>query len=72
MRNPQQPPATPPAPTTSVVFRATIPPKAAAIDVHGQEGARLTLDVSDADLPAFLPVVLLRGKVLRVTLEVET
>lgn len=52
-----------------VSFRATIPVKAAAIDIHGDTGARLTLEVSDADMGDFLPVVLLRGKRLRVTVE---
>ena len=56
-----------PAPRT-VTFRATIPSKAAAIDVHGDTGARLTLEVADLDMGDFLPVVLLRGKRLRVTI----
>ena len=55
--------------TTTVTFRATIPHKAAAIDVHGDEGARLTLDIADVDLAQFLPVVMLRNKRLRVTVE---
>jgi len=59
------------ATSRKVTFRATIPPKSAAIDVHGEAGARLVLDVSDSDLADFLPVVMLRNKVLRVTLEVQ-
>ena len=51
-----------------MTFRAIIPHKAAAIDVHGDEGARLTLDISDADLADFLPVVTLRNMQLVVTL----
>ena len=55
-------------PTThSVTFRATIPVKAAAIDIHGETGARLTLEIADSDMGDFLPIVLLRGKRLRVT-----
>ena len=50
----------------TVAFRATIPVKAAAIDIHGETGARLTLEIADSDLPDFLPVVLLRGKRLNV------
>lgn len=50
----------------TVSFRATIPVKAAAIDIHGETGARLTLEIADSDLPDFLPIVLLRGKRLDV------
>ena len=51
----------------TVTFRATIPVKAAAIDIHGETGARLTLEIADSDMGDFLPIVLLRGKRLRVT-----
>lgn len=51
----------------AVTFRASIPAKAAAIDVHGETGARLTLEIADSDMGDFLPIVLLRGKRLRVT-----
>ena len=51
-----------------VEFRAAIPVKAAAIDIHGDTGARLTLEIAASDLADFLPVVMLRGKVLRVTI----
>ncbi len=54
--------------TKRVTFRATIPVKAAAIDIHGETGARLTLEVADSDLADFLPIVLLRGKRLTVTI----
>ena len=54
--------------TKTVTFRATIPVKAAAIDIHGETGARLTLEVADSDLADFLPIVLLRGKRLTVTI----
>ena len=53
--------------TQRVDFRATIPVKAAAIDIHGETGARLTLEIADSDMGDFLPIVLLRGKRLRVT-----
>jgi hypothetical protein len=55
-----------PVPKKTVAFRATIPVKAAAIDIHGETGARLTLEIADSDLPDFLPIVLLRGKRLNV------
>ena len=61
---------TPGGKTESVTFRATIPVKAAAIDIHGETGARLTLEIADSDMGDFLPVVLLRCKRLRVTVEI--
>jgi len=57
--------------TKQITFRATIPHKAAAIDVHGDEGARFVLDISDSDLADFLPVVTMRNKVLCVTVKVD-
>jgi hypothetical protein len=57
-----------PPPKKTVAFRATIPVKAAAIDIHGETGARLTLEIADSDLPDFLPIVLLRGKRLSVSI----
>jgi len=54
-----------------VSFVASIPPIETAIKIHGQEGARLVLDVADSDLGDFFPVTLLRGKVLRITIDVE-
>ena len=60
------------AKTTDVTFRATIPVKAAAIDIHGDTGARLTLEIADSDMDDFLPIVLLRGKRLRVTVKQDT
>jgi len=54
-----------------VSFIASIPPIETAIKIHGQEGARLILDVADTELGNFFPITLLRGKVLRVTIEAE-
>ena len=51
-----------------VSFIASIPPIETAIKIHGQEGARLVLDVADSELGNFFPVTLLRGMVLRVTI----
>ncbi len=52
-----------------VSFNATIPPTESAIKVHGQDGARLLLDVSESDLGAFLMVLPMRGCRLRVTIK---
>ena len=54
---------------SGVSFRASIPPTETAIKIHGEGGARMLIDVSEDDLPGFLPALAMRGKVLRVTLE---
>ena len=54
-----------------VSFIASIPPIDTAIKIHGQEGARLVLDVADTELGNFFPITLLRGMILRVTIEAE-
>lgn len=56
-----------PEPKT-VTFLAAIPPSETAIKVHGEGGARLQLDISEADLQAFLPALAMRGRRLSVTL----
>jgi hypothetical protein len=53
----------------AVSFRASIPPSETAIKIHGQEGARIVLDVSEQDLCDFLLMLPMRNKVLRVTVE---
>jgi hypothetical protein len=55
--------------TSVVTFAATIPIKAAAIDIHGDTGARLTLEIADSDLADFLPIVMFRNTRLIVTIE---
>lgn len=53
----------------SVTFKASIPPLETAIKIHGEGGARLQLDVAEADLAGFLPALPMRGKQLAVTLK---
>lgn len=55
-----------------VEFVATFPHKASAIDFHGEEGARITLDISEMYKPQVLelPAFYLNKK-LRVTIEIE-
>lgn len=56
-----------------VTFLATIRPIQSALSVSGNnEGARLTLDIPETELPAIARLLLLRGVVLRVTVEEET
>lgn len=52
----------------TVTFRASIPPIETAIKVHGEGGARMILDIAESDLAGFLPALVMRGKVLQVTL----
>jgi hypothetical protein len=54
--------------TRAVTFRASIPPMETAIKIHGEGGARLQLDIAESDLGGFLPALVMRGKVLDVTL----
>lgn len=55
--------------TDTVQFPAVIPFLETAIKFHGEGGARLTLDIAESDLAAFVPTLKLRGKSLMVTLE---
>jgi hypothetical protein len=54
---------------SKVTFTASIPPMETAIKIHGEGGARLQLDISEDNLAGFLPALVMRGKVLNVTLE---
>ena len=56
-------------PSDKVQFIASIPPIETAIKIHGEEGARLILDVADTELGNFFPITLMRGKVLKITVE---
>ena len=53
----------------AVTFRASIPQIETAIKVHGEGGARMQLDIAESDLGGFLPALVMRGKVLQVTLK---
>ena len=54
----------------AIEFAASIPPVQSWMQVSGDGGARIKLDVADADLPQVLKLVLLRGQPLRVRVEV--
>jgi len=53
---------------TPITFHAIISPSAAAIDGHGEEGAKLKLEIADIHLPEFLPIFFFRNKRLLVTI----
>lgn len=53
-----------------LTFLASFPPIQSAIKV-GQDGARVQFDIPESEMPAIVRLMLMRGVVLRVTVEVE-
>ena len=53
-----------------VSFLASFPPIQSAIKV-GQDGARVQFDIPESEMPAIVRLMLMRGVVLRITVEVE-
>ena len=51
------------------VFIASIPALETAIKIHGEGGARLQMDIAESDIAAFLAVLPMRQKRLKVTVE---
>lgn len=54
-----------------VTFMASFPNIQTAIRVAGDGGARILLDIPENELPAIARLLLMRGMVLRVTVEAE-
>jgi precorrin-6x reductase len=54
-----------------VEFLASFPNIQTAIRVAGDGGARILLDIPESELPAIMRLLLLRGMVVRVTVEPE-
>lgn len=54
----------------AVAFLASFPPIQSAIRV-GQDGARIQLDIPETEMPSIVRLMLMRGVVLRITVEVE-
>jgi len=54
--------------TLAVMFLASFPPIQSAIRV-GQDGARIALDIPETEMPSIVRLLLMRGIVLRVTVE---
>jgi hypothetical protein len=61
-----------PAEFSEVIFPATIPPMETAIKIHGEGGARLSLDIAESNMGAFLPALAMRGKNLSVILRIKS
>lgn len=51
-----------------ITFTASLPPIQSALS-FGSDGARIKLDIPESDLPAALKLVMLKGKVFKVTVE---
>lgn len=54
-----------------IEFLASFPNVQSAIRVAGDGGARITLDIAESEMPAIVRLMLMRGMVLRVTVEPE-
>jgi hypothetical protein len=52
-----------------IVFLASFPNIASAIRVAGDGGARILLDISEDEMPAIVRLMLMRGRVLKITVE---
>ena len=56
-------------PKPPIKFIATLPLTATAIQIHGEEGMRVTLDIAESELPKALGLVTLKGKQLEVEIK---
>lgn len=56
-------------PIGPVEFIGTIPFMDGALKAHGESGFRLAIDIPESDLPAYMRLHLMRGKVIRFTAE---
>lgn len=54
-----------------IAFLASFPNIQTAIRVAGDGGARILLDIPESEMPAIVRLMLMRGIVLRVTVEPE-
>jgi hypothetical protein len=54
-----------------VEFLASFPPIQSAIKIDGQGGARIQLDVPETEMGKFIKAMMWRGKVIKVTFELE-
>ena len=53
----------------TVTFLATFPPTATAIQMHGDGGMRITMDIPETEVGKALPVMKWRGAQMEVTIE---
>ena len=54
----------------SASFRASIPPIMSGIKTGG-DGMRVQFDIPESDMPEAIKLIMMRGKILLVTIEVQ-
>jgi hypothetical protein len=54
-----------------LTFLASIAPLQSAITIASDGGARVKIDIPEDELPAIARLLLMRGRVLRITIEPE-
>lgn len=54
-----------------LTFTASIAPLQSAITIASDGGARVKIDIPEDEMPAIVRLMLMRGKVLRITVEDE-
>lgn len=54
-----------------VEFMASIAPTDGSLKASGVDGFRMLLDIPESETPAYVRLLLCRGKVLRVKIEIE-
>lgn len=52
-----------------LTFTASIAPLQSAITIASDGGARVKIDIPEDEMPAIVRLMLMRGKVLRITVE---
>ena len=55
--------------TGALTFLASIAPLQSAITIASDGGARVKIDIPESEMPAIVRLMLMRGKVLRITVE---
>lgn len=56
--------------TDPITFEASIAPLQSAITIASDGGARIKIDIPEREMPSIVRMMLMRGKVLRITVEV--
>jgi hypothetical protein len=52
-------------PIGPIEFLGTIPVKDGALQAHGEMGFRVVIDIPESDLPSYMRLHLMRGKVIK-------
>jgi hypothetical protein len=54
-----------------ITFLASIAPLQSAITIASDGGARVKIDIPEDEMPAIVRLLLMRGRVLRITVEID-